>query len=89
MMSIWSDFQFALSKVNQQRNVNTDFLLHFVVAVTCFDSNNFMYLAKVKILVIKINQTKEKLRLIFHNESYDTDITTEKMMIKTVRAIAF
>lgn len=52
-MSIWSDFQFSLSEAYWQRkfNVNTDFLLHFVVVVTCFDSKNFVYLAKVKEMV--------------------------------------
>lgn len=52
MVSVWSDFQFALSEANYwQRNVNTDLLFYFVVVVTCFDSDNFIYLEKVKILV--------------------------------------
>lgn len=32
----------------------------------------------------KINLTKEKIRFIFLNESYEIDITTDKMMIKIV-----
>lgn len=59
MVSVWSDFQFALSEAKYwQRNVNTDLLLYFVVAATCFDYNNFSYLAKVKI-VLNISNKRE------------------------------
>lgn len=36
--------------------------------------------------MLNISNKKEKLRFILDNESYGTYITTEKMMIKTVRA---
>lgn len=84
MVSVWSDFQFALSEANYwHRKVNTDLLFHFVVVVTCFDSDR-----KSKDTG-KLNRTKEKMKFIFHNESYETDITTDKTMIKIVRVMAF
>lgn len=60
MVSVLSDFQFALSEVNYwQRNVNTDLFFHFVVVVTCFGSDNFIYLEKVQMLVKYIEQKRK------------------------------
>lgn len=61
--------------------------MHIVVTVTCFDYNNFSYLTTVKIMLNILN--KREMKFIFHNDSYETDNKTEKMMIKLVRTEAF
>lgn len=82
-MSIWSDFQFSLSEAKYwQRNVNTALLYCCIVLL----QQHVLIIITIITIMLNISNKKEKLRFILDNESYGTYITTEKMMIKTVRA---
>lgn len=70
---VWSDFQFALSEANWQKNLT-------LISV-CFcrnDSNNFMHTAQAKKYIYK----DEKINICFHYESSETEITIDKIIIK-------
>lgn len=92
MVSVWSDFQFAEANF-WQRNVNTALLYccilllqqHVLILITSYT----VHVPRKSKDTGKINRTKEKMIFIFHDESYETDITTDKTMIKIVRVMAF